>query len=75
MEAIVIVGRLQWLVFIIEVGGPSFFYTLSVVLVILLHHKGHGTNYHSALSHKLTVVAGLLLLLEDGQQLRDAITE
>jgi hypothetical protein len=35
---------------------------MSIILVILLHHKGHGANYRSALSNELTVIAGLLFV-------------
>jgi hypothetical protein len=43
-------------------AGPSFWYAVSIVLVILLHHKGHGAKYRSALSNEITVIAGLLFV-------------
>ena len=41
-------------------GGPPFWYGVSVVLVIVLYHRGHGAKYRSALSNEITIAAGLL---------------
>jgi hypothetical protein len=43
-------------------AGPSFWYAVSIILVNMLHHKGHGVQFLSALTNKLVKLAGLLFV-------------
>lgn len=43
-------------------AGPAFWYAVSILLVLLLHTKGHGAKYRSALALQTTILAGLLFV-------------